>query len=86
MAIKHIPKNKLQTLVLTSGEAIDKNAFENVSNLQNVTICSSIKSIGSKAFAGCTNIQNLYISDDVAWCDINFASKDANPLYFAQNF
>ncbi len=86
LAIKHIPKNKLQTLILTSGEAIDKNAFEKVSSLQNVTICSSIKNIGSKAFAGCTNIQNLYISDDIAWCAINFASKDANPLYFAQNF
>ena len=37
------------------------------------------------AFYGCTGLKEVHISDLAAWCDIYFASAEANPLYYAKN-
>lgn len=43
LAINYIPKTNLKTLVLTSGESIDENAFENCSGLLSVTIPARVR-------------------------------------------
>ena len=53
--------------------------------LKSVTIPSSITQIGRDAFLGYEGLEGVYISDLAAWCNINFNSKTANPLYYAKD-
>ena len=57
LAIAYIPKDSLQTVVLTSGESIAENAFSGCTSLTSLTIPDSVTSIGSGAFSGCDNLQ-----------------------------
>ena len=61
------------------------NWFSGVSVLKEVTIGNDVSSIVSSAFNGCTGLEKVYINDLAAWCGIDFASADANPLYYAKN-
>ena len=42
-------------------------------------------SIGNQAFFYCSGLKEVHINDLVAWCNIDFGSSDANPLYIAHN-
>lgn len=53
LAIPHIPKDSLYTVVLTSGDTIKASAFKDVSTLVSVTLPESLKEIGEKSFTGC---------------------------------
>ena len=67
-AIGYIPQDSLQTVVLTSGEFIGNNAFQNCSSLTSVTIGNSVTSIGGRAFFGCTDLTSIVVEEE-------------NPLY-----
>ncbi len=67
-----------------SVEYIGEYAFADCEWLNSVTIGRGITKIGRYAFGG-TRLNQVYISDLSAWCNINFASADANPLYYASN-
>ena len=64
-AIGYIPQDSLQTVVLTSGEFIGNNAFQNCSSLTSVTIGNSVTSIGGRAFYGCSGLTSIIIPDGV---------------------
>lgn len=76
---------------ITKGETtytvtiIEKETFSNCSELANITIPSSIKSIGDDAFLACTNLAAVHITDLVAWCKIAFSNFYSNPLYVAHH-
>ena len=59
--------------------------FEGCTSLTSITIPSSVTSIGEDAFSDCTGLTAVHISDLAAWCNIDFANSDANPLYNAKN-
>ena len=60
-------------------------AFYNCTGLTSITIPNSVTSIGYEAFRGCTGLEKVFINDLAAWCGIDFASANANPLYYAKN-
>ena len=59
--------------------------FLNCTKLSSVTIGENVKNIPSYAFSGCTGLTSVNISDLEAWCKINFAEVNSNPLFFAKN-
>ena len=65
--------------------AIGADVFKNNTSLISVVIPNSVTSIGDGAFSGCSGLKEVHISDLSAWCNIAFASADANPLYYAEN-
>ena len=64
---------------------IGNDAFLGCTGLTSITIPNSVKSIGNNAFAYCTGLEKVCINNLAAWCGIDFASADANPLYYAKN-
>lgn len=58
-------------------------AFYECISLSSVDMPSSITSIGDYAFSGCSKLDAVHITDLPAWCNIQFKSASANPLYNA---
>lgn len=75
-----LPKTKLKSVSVTSGNYIDENALKNCINLESISIGGSITGIGMNAFEGCSAISAVYITDIAAWCGINFSNIASNPL------
>ena len=65
--------------------AIGASVFKGNTTITSVEIPNSVTSIGGAAFEGCTSLTAVHISDLAAWCGIDFANADANPLYYAKN-
>ena len=59
-------------------------AFSACSKLTSISIPSSVTSIDAYAFS--SELTDVYITDLAAWCNIQFSSETANPLYRAENF
>lgn len=78
----------LTDIVIPEGvNNIDFYTFYGCTSLEKVTIPKTVVSIEEKAFAGCNNIKDVYITDLVAWCEIDFDIWGiSNPLYYAENF
>ncbi len=73
--------NKITNLAIPAWIShIENYAFYNYSVMLSVKIPSSIKSIGKDAFYGCDGISKVEIEDIAAWCAIDFASAESNPL------
>ena len=68
-----------------SVESIGNSAFSGCDGLTSVTIGNSVKSIGDNAFYDCSRLTSVHIYDIAAWCNIDFADYDSNPLYFAHH-
>ena len=64
-AISSIPKTKLKTVIITTGESIGREAFRNCSSLTSITIGNSVTSIGNYAFSGCSSLTNITIPNSV---------------------
>ena len=79
--------NELVTdLVIPDGVTkIKKYAFSGYSKLTSVTIPNSVTSIEENVFEECPKLTTVHICDLAAWCNINFSSSDANPLYYVKN-
>ena len=65
-AISSISKDNLETVVITMGETIYDNAFEDCSSLTSVVIGDGVTSIGNSAFSECTSLTNVEIPNTVS--------------------
>lgn len=63
----------------TEVNAIAQNGFK-YAKLTSVTVPNTISSMEASAFSTCKNLQKVYIDDVRAWCVINFANGESNPL------
>ena len=74
-----------ELIIPNSVTSIGSNAFYGCTGLTSITIPNSVTSIGNEAFRDCRELKEVHISDLTAWCGIDFASANANPLYYASN-
>ncbi len=72
----------LPNSVTTIGDA----AFFDCKNMECLTLGAGLRSSGKDAFEGCYNLRTLHIPSIMMWCNISFANKKSNPLYFSENF
>ena len=78
-------QDKLKSVTIgNSVTSIGYSAFRGCSGLTSVTIGNSVTSIGNYAFDGCSGLTSVNISDLEAWCKIDFATVNTNPLYYAK--
>ena len=73
---------------VTIGESVTSigvYAFGSCHSLTSVTIPDSVTSIGEGAFYFCFGIDTVNISDIGAWCAIDFASYESNPLNYSSS-
>jgi len=61
--------------------SVAETAFYANRTLKAVHMPASIKTVGKDAFRNLSNLKSLYIEDLAAWCAIEFANGNANPLY-----
>lgn len=70
--------------------SIGSCAFSACSGLTNITLGNGLTSVGEHAFSGCNNLDSVYITDLVAYLNINFHNDsnewavDSNPMYYAK--
>lgn len=65
-------------------ETIGSYAFYSCA-LVSISIGKNVSSIGVNAFSGNSNLNQVYINDLKKWCQIDFESLEANPLYYAHH-
>ena len=65
--------------------SIGGSTFRDCTGLTSVTIPNSVTTIGENAFFNCTGLKEVHISDLAAWCKIDFANYESNPLSYAHN-
>ena len=83
IAVKHIPKDNLKTLVITSGTTIGASAFSNCTRLTRVTIPDSVTTIGQYAFYGCSSLTRIIVDENntkYKSLDGNIYTKDGTTL------
>jgi len=64
-ATVHIPKSKLTSVVITSGDTIPNEAFEYCANVKSITLPDSVTAIGDYAFFGCNGLTTFTIPHNV---------------------
>lgn len=62
---------------------VDAQAFQANRKITAVHIPASMKKVGTDAFRNMSNVKSVYIADLAAWCAIDFANGNANPIYNA---
>ncbi len=65
LAINDIPRENLQTVVITSGDAIGDYAFKYFNSLTSVTILNGVTHIGEYAFEDCSGLTSITIGNSV---------------------
>ena len=58
---------------------IGQGAFNECRQMTSITIPKSITTIRSSAFSDCLSLKTVYISDLLAWCNIDFEKPESHP-------
>lgn len=72
--------NRLQKVVIDSVLTIGTRAFKNCSNLQSITLPTTINSIGSDVFTNCSSLDDVqFLGTLTDWFNIQFSDSLSNP-------
>ena len=63
---------------------VGESVFQGNTDITSVTIPSGVTRFATDAFKDCENLEAVKISDLSAWCGIDFATPETNPLYYAR--
>ena len=78
--------SNLASVVIGDGvETIKAGAFRSCANMISIVLGNKVSTIGQNAFYGNSNLNQVYINDLKKWCQIDFGSLEANPLYYAHH-
>lgn len=75
----YVEGNDYQVTTINSG------VFVNNTNINKITIPTTITKIVGSAFSGCINLTEVHISDLTSWCNITYNHVYGNPLAYAKN-
>lgn len=64
-------------------KSIERSAFSGSRKLSSVSIPNSVTKIGEGAFNATWDLEEVNITDLSAWCNIEFADEEANPLHIS---
>lgn len=67
-------------------KTIGKDAFHGCVSIKSVSFYDGISSVGSSAFFSCVSLEEFEAESLAGFCEIEFSSADANPLYYAKKF
>lgn len=80
-AYLYLNGEKVTDVVIPEGvSSINEHVFEYYRGMESISIPKSVTSIGWSAFNGCENLKEVYISDMLAWYDIDFINENSNPM------
>lgn len=72
-------------IIPSTVSAVSAYAFYGHSELQKITIPTSVTIIGENAFENCTGLADVYIASIEKWCGLIFQNNKSNPLTYANN-
>ena len=72
-------------IIPSTVSAISAYAFYGHSELQKITIPTSVTTIGENAFENCTGLADVNIASIEKWCGLIFQNNKSNPLSYANN-
>lgn len=82
----YLKQERLTSAVIPSTvSAISAYAFYGHSELQKITIPTSVTTIGENAFENCTGLADVNIASIEKWCGLIFQNNKSNPLTYANN-
>lgn len=82
----YLNQERLTSAVIPSTvSAISAYAFYGHSELQKITIPTSVTTIGENAFENCTGLADVNIASIEKWCGLIFQNNKSNPLTYANN-
>lgn len=61
--------------------SVKNAAFQANRTIKTISLPATIKTVGTDAFRNVSNLRTLYIEDLAAWCAVEFANGNANPIY-----
>lgn len=82
----YLNQERLTSAIIPSTvSAISAYAFYGHSELQKITIPTSVTTIGENAFENCTGLADVNIASIEKWCGLIFQNNKSNPLTYANN-
>lgn len=86
MGSLYLNQERLTSAIIPSTvSAISAYAFYGHSELQKITIPTSVTTIGENAFENCTGLADVNIASIEKWCGLIFQNNKSNPLTYANN-
>lgn len=77
--------SSLETIIIpTSVTTVNERAFAGCANLKTVILQSGAKKYDADVFEGCNSLNEVRIVDLSGWCQSQFATPLANPIYFSK--
>lgn len=74
------------SLIISNIENVEAN-YAGITSIKDLYISKDVVKFANNAFINCSNLENVYYEGTIDdWCNLTFASANANPMNYAKNF